>query len=241
LTRRVGSAGTGAAMCLCAWACTGGPDVPEDSDTAETGDTAETDDTGGDTDPLADATLVVGSGVFSGQADCTGFVAVDEGSDLAIVRGPQGGWHVDVSIRGTGLPELADLSIRMVDTQTGTPVMFVDPLRLSVRLISEDGPTTWNGDGCYLGVQAILDFAALGATPPEDTPWTALTGRTMRTEVTLSAEGRSLSDTLTFVMQPDPCDADLTAPGCLCDPESGFRPGFCDASDTDTDTDDAPG
>lgn len=182
----------------------------------------------GDTDPSP--SMQLGVGLYTPEGPCAGFRPVSDGDDVAMVHGPQGGWHVDLAVRGEGLPELVDLTTRLVDEQTGVAMTYVDPIQYTLRLVSEDGPETWNGRGCALGLQSILDPTSVG-TPDAEEPWRALAGRTLRAEVTLAADGLSLSDQRVFVLRPDPCDLDLEAPGCLCDPDAAFRPDLCDDTD----------
>lgn len=214
-------------------ACTSADVEPVHTDDSDTG-AVDTEDTGSidsDTD-LPEPVIELGSGLWGGTPSCTDFVAVPDGGDLAMTHGPQGGWHVDLAVRGQDVPELLSLTLRLLDVQTGSAVTSLDPITTNVRLVGDDPPAPWTGAGCYLGVRAVLDLASLGA-PPAEAPWTTLTGRTMRAEVSAIGDGLTLVDTMSFVMRPDPCDDDLTAPGCLCDPDAGFRPEFCFDTDTD--------
>jgi hypothetical protein len=220
-----------------ALAAAGCPSGGADADPTDTGVDGSVDSAVPDTDtPPVAGMLEVGTGGTMGEIDCDAFVPVAEGDPLAMVHGPQGGWHLDVSIRGTGLPERVVFDVRLVDVQTGTVVSFLDPIRTRVRLVPDPAGEAWTGRGCYLGVQGILDFTSMGADPGDPDRYQVLVDRTVRVEATLSTDDGTWSDAVEVLVRPDPCDADLTQPGCLCDPAAAFQPPFC-ADDTDADTD----
>jgi len=68
----------------------------------------------------------------------TTFEVLRAGQDLELVRGIQGGWHVDVSVRGAGDPfDHLLLEYDGIDVETGMSVVFpadvvVDPSRAQV-------------------------------------------------------------------------------------------------------------
>ncbi len=230
--RRPGTGGDRAwwrGIVLAVSACTAtAKDEPVDS--GEDSDTASPTDS--DTD-VVPAHVELGTGTFGGVASCDGFEAVVDDQPLALVHGVQGGWHLDVSLRGTGLPELAVITYRVVDVALDTVVSQGDPIVTNKRLLGADPDGPWTGEGCYLGLEARIDFTALGEDASDPDRYQALVGRTVRLELAVSDGDTPVAeDTRQVEVAPDPCDADPTAPGCLCDPDAGFRPDFCDP-DTD--------
>jgi hypothetical protein len=84
-------------------------------------------------EPSLEASLEIGTGT---QA----FLPVQ--GELELVAGPQGGWHVDVALRATGIePEGAELVWQGEDAETGERVTFVTTARLSRDSVlpTEDG------------------------------------------------------------------------------------------------------
>lgn len=229
---RAGFVVLGGALAAC------GVDTPPDAvDTDTAVDTAPVVDTDrprdSDTDLPEAMTLEVGTGLFAGSADCGAFVPVPvSGGAVAMVNGPQGGWHLDTSVRVTGAPgELVTLTIAVTDVETGLVVTEEDPLIRNVALVA-DPPGRFAGSGCYLGIQAVFDFGVLGGSGAQ--PWRALADRVLRVAVTARALGvdgladATASDTRTLTILADPCNLDLANPGCPCDPDNVVRPPSCE-------------
>lgn len=207
----------------------GGPPITDDS-VEESG--GEESDTELDSDVVSDAVLELGTGTFGVSSDCSGFIPVVDGEGLAMVHGPQGGWHLDVSLRGHGLPEFAVLETVIVDIESGIHVSMPDPIRHNLRLVSESGGE-WNGSGCYLGLLGVFDPTRLESDPNPDAPFEVILGRSVEVRMKLGTGGddrgfSSVEASMVVVVQPDPCFVDLRSPGCPCDPEASFRPFFCE-------------
>lgn len=200
-----------------AWvACSTGTSADDDTDAASETDTVDTesdtqvngtDETDvvetDETDPgdpcLASPTVLrVGSGE-------TELVPVAPGATVEMVNGPQGGWHVNVSVEVDNTPQLVVLEVTVTDNDSGTVVTDGDPQRFPVALVP---PVfgTWACDGAYPGLQAVLDFTKLGAVAHDPDRWQVLCGH----DITVDVAVRTTLDELlaegsfTAVLQPDP-------------------------------------
>ncbi|MEZ4321765.1 MAG: hypothetical protein R3F61_30095 [Myxococcota bacterium] len=82
------------------------------------------------------------------------FAALAEGDRIPLVSGPQGGWHVDVGLRCTGLdPDGLQLSYSAHDASTLELLSFITGATLSAPLVelTEDG---WD----RLGDRVVFDI-----------------------------------------------------------------------------------
>jgi hypothetical protein len=90
-------------------------------------------------DPLdgAAATLALGAGPSS-------YAPLDEGDELALHMGIQGGWHVYPAARGSGVgPAGCVLAYDLLEPDTG------DSLALSRNILLADNRVLWNEDGSW--------------------------------------------------------------------------------------------
>lgn len=92
-----------------------------------------------------DPTFTLGTGL-------TSFEPLADGNDLDLVYGPQGGWHVDLSLQATGIrPD--DLVLRVGADRDGRTVSYPVETILQERFVREtdDG---WE----RLGDRAVFDI-----------------------------------------------------------------------------------
>ena len=101
------------------------PDAIVDASDAERPDVRDT----GSGEPF----IVIGSGLSE-------FIELEEGDPIEMVMGPQGGWHIDISVRIRGLvPEDLELEINGFDDETDEQVAIRVERILSPRRVLEDG------------------------------------------------------------------------------------------------------
>ena len=102
----------------------------------------------------------------------TAFQPLEDGDEVALIYGPQGGWHVDVALRTTGI-DADGLVLRTGAFLDGTPLAY--PLESELRedwvLPLEDG---WE----RLGDRVVFDIAAdTDVLDSEVELWVSLTDR----------------------------------------------------------------
>lgn len=140
------------------------------------------------------------------------FEALTEGQTLAMVHGPQGGWHLTMAVHGANTDQFVSLEYRVVDVQSQTTITAMDPFAVNVALVP---PVlgTWGCEGSYTGLLGILDFTALGGG---ETAWEVLACRTVSLQATLydAGGGALASDAVEVVVMPDPRDVD--SPPYIC-------------------------
>ncbi len=74
--------------------------------------------------PMMEASFELGTGLTRWQA-------LAEGDSIELVAGPQGGWHVDVSVRGAGVePEGLRLDYYARDAEDGAELSYVTSSQL---------------------------------------------------------------------------------------------------------------
>jgi len=132
-------------------ACSGGGDDGS-GDTSAVGDD---DDVGGDDDDdgvvytgcLADGIAVdPGTGIDS-------YVGIQEGDDMVMVHGPQGGWHIDVGGRVNHTEELVSIEATFTNLADGT-LIAGDQVESRVALVN------WDDAGCsgdFYGQRIFVD------------------------------------------------------------------------------------
>jgi hypothetical protein len=114
-------------LCLCLAFSACGDDAPPDDGERDAGPPA---DLGGE------PRVEIGTGV-------TSFIAIDDGADVELVNGPQGGWHVDVTLR----------------------LFQVDPQELTMRI---EGYDVTSGDSIGIPIERVLTERRV---QPEDDHW----------------------------------------------------------------------
>lgn len=121
------------------------------------------------------ASLAIGAGL-------TAYEPIEDGAELALVMGPQGGYHVDVTFRACGIvPMDARLRVDGFDAETGREVAFeIDRILTERRVRIED-------DGCWTRVGDLLVFDVL--MPSE------IVGREVRVEARVVAEDGTTAST----------------------------------------------
>ena len=128
----------------------------------------------------------VGVGVVTGDpwvelgAGLTTFSPLTDGDPIELVAGHQGGWHVDVSVRGGGFgPDGVILSYEALDATTAESLAFDTYAQLSTGSVipTEDG---W---------ERVDDRIVFDVPDPDE-----VTGRSLVLRVTASLEGGAWSD-----------------------------------------------
>jgi hypothetical protein len=205
--------GTPVVALLAVSMCRHDPDVVSDTDEPSVVD--DTDLTA-DSD-AADACLAGGPVLRIGR----GYLAyepVEPGSELLMVHGPQGGWHVEIAFQAENVPQVVTLEWRATVIETGVDVTangddqaFDAPIDERVMLVpTPTGP--WACTGEWPGERNVFDFRQLADVPATD-PWRALCGVPIRIEAAIRepGAGATLGDVLAttaldVVLQPDPAD-----------------------------------
>jgi hypothetical protein len=132
-----------------------------------------------DTPSSPGTSLAIGTGI-------TAYEPIDDGAELTLVMGPQGGYHVDITFRACGIvPMDARLRVDGFDAETGREVAFeIDRILTERRVRVEE-------DGCWTRVGDLLVFDVL--MPSE------IVGREVRVEARVVAEdGTTASTTRTI-------------------------------------------
>lgn len=102
-----------------------------------------------DAPPTAGTSLAIGTGI-------TAYEAIDDGAELTLVMGPQGGYHVDVAFRACGVAAMdARLRVDGFDASTGAEVA------LEIDRILTDRRVRVEEDGCWVRVGDLLVFDIL--------------------------------------------------------------------------------
>ncbi len=91
------------------------------------------------------------------------FVPLAEGSQLMMISGPQGGWHMLGSVRVTGTGPEVHIQYEIVHKQTGA-IISNNSYNLAL-LMDEECSGTFVGMYGYLGVEELAQGEA--DTPPE--------------------------------------------------------------------------
>lgn len=92
----------------------------------------------------------------------TSFQALENGSSLEVISGPQGGWHLNVAARISGMePEGIQLSYEVRRPGGSTPINFRSVSTLSRRSVVETQPGVFDklGDRAVLNIGAPTDVA----------------------------------------------------------------------------------
>jgi len=145
---------------LMAFACSGGSDKDDTDGTGDDDDVTgdDDDDVMGDDDDddvvytgcLADGlTVDPGTGVDA-------YVGLNDGDDVVMVHGPQGGWHIDVGGLVTNTDQLVSIDAKFIDTDTDTLVAG-DQVEVRQALVG------WDDVGCsgeFFGVRVFVDDLA---------------------------------------------------------------------------------
>lgn len=125
------------------------------------------------------SSLTIGTGI-------TAYEAIEDGAELTLVMGPQGGYHVDIAFRACGIvPMDARLRVDGFDAEVGGEVAFeIDRILTERRVRLED-------DGCWTRVGDLLVFDVLMPTE--------IVGREVRIEARVVAEDGTTASTTRIV------------------------------------------
>lgn len=152
-----------------------------------------------------ESTLEVGTG-------SEGFEELPDGSELTMVHGPQGGWHMYGAIRACSTRDVVTINFRITDLVSGVEVSNND---YRVALVPESDCC-----GVYYNMYGYLDVSEL-ADGDRDTPPELLCGHDLRiTMEATDSDGRDLVDERTVRAVPDEQDVD----DCIIDPgDPGYK------------------
>lgn len=187
-------------------ACTGKTPVTDDSDTdsqvvCDTGPSADTGFQIGVIDPICrceDPTLVIGSGEHT-------WADLPEGSQLEMVHGPQGGWHMLGSAKLCNTRNVATIHFTITDNDSS---VVVSDNTYRVALVTEEDSCC----GYYPGMYGFLSVSDLAEgelnTPPE---LLACHEVTLTMETTDSG-GHSQTESTIVTAIPDPDDSTIACP-----------------------------
>lgn len=194
---------------------TDGDDGTDDTDGEDSdSDTDEPPDTDAEVDPCmadADPVLIIGTG----EDD---FERLQDGDELHMVHGPQGGWHLTGALRVDHSPQFLVLDFEITDVPSG---QVVSDYTHNVAMVPEESGA-WQCKGSYLNILGILDIAPLvddGPTDTDDTgqivrPFDVMCGSQADLHMSLkTADGTAVADeTVRVIVQPDPTDAPECTP-----------------------------
>jgi hypothetical protein len=156
-------------------------DASRDASTSRDGGDTPRDATPSDAPSAADAPSTPGTSLAIGGG-ITAYEPIDDGAELTLVMGPQGGYHVDITFRACGIvPMDARLRVDGFDAETGREVAFeIDRILTERRVRIED-------DGCWTRVGDLLVFDVL--MPSE------IVGREVRVDARVVAEDGTTAST----------------------------------------------
>ncbi len=178
----------------------------DDTTVVETDDTVET-----DTEPV-DACLATTPVLRVGTGESQ-FIAIPPNSDIYMVAGGQGGWHVPISIQVENATESIHYKIRGVDPADES-VVLID-VEGTTAFVPSTGPGgTWECDGYLHNLPGLIDPDTYSLQSGVYA-WEHLCGDDVKITVTLYTIGDNLADltelvsaTINAKLQPDPCDCD---------------------------------
>ncbi len=145
-----------------------------------------------------EASLEIGSGPNQ-------FVPIEEGEDVVMVFGPQGGWHIWGSIRAINTRDVVKIEFQVRDLVSDTIVVDV---KNQVGLAMND-----DCSGTYTGMFGFLDVMHL-AEGDLDTPPELLCNHPIRMSMSMTdTGGRAVTRELDLYARPDAADSETcTAP-----------------------------
>lgn len=142
----------------------------------------------------APSTLRIGTGPLP-------FEPMQDGQDVVMVHGPQGGWHVLAGLRATHVQPIVRIHYT-IDALVSDPPARVSDTRYRVMLVSEE---TCSGD--YPDLFGYLDVRGL-SDGQQDTPPELLDGATLRLTMTVEDDvGNTASTVVDTHAVLDPLDA----------------------------------
>lgn len=110
----------------------------------------------------------------------TRHIPLPQGGSIELVLGPQGGWHLDLTVRAVNLPpDGVTLSYEVRDDTRPTPWNFPVMARLNARRVVADG-VGW----VRVGDRAVLDIRSAQE----------VTGRMVRIDVWATQGGRTVAE-----------------------------------------------
>jgi hypothetical protein len=130
---------------------------------------------------------------------------VADGTDLTMVHGPQGGWHVLASARFTDVSPIVEIHYTIEARSPEGDVALVSDNAYRVQMVQDV-----ECGGFYPGMYGYLNVTALIDEEDEerDTPPELIAGHELvLTMAVIDQEGRTATDTLTGTAALDPMDA----------------------------------
>jgi len=126
------------------------------------------------------------------------FVSVPDGSEVTMIHGPQGGWHILGAIRVENILPIISIHYTITDDLSGVVVSDNKYRVMTVR--------DTDCGAFYPGMYGYLDVGEL-AEDECDTPPELLCGNTLTMQMdVIDGEDRIASDTLSVVAIHDPAD-----------------------------------
>jgi hypothetical protein len=169
-----------------------------------------------------DACLTTGTPTITPGIGERAYEPIEAGAHLAMVNGPQGGWHVTASAFAENLPQRSTVRFVLIHDATGT-VISDSTSNLAFRPTEGE----WACEGSVYNVQAVIDPGLVPSASPGARIWTSLCGVPLTLRVEVSKEGACLAEgERSFIVQPDPCNC------AACDAPEGFP--LCPVTDPDS-------
>lgn len=152
-----------------------------------------------------EATLEPGSNEFPDD-----WYPITDGSEVVVVHGPQGGWHIWGSAKAHNTRNVVQIDIEVYDIPSGA---MIAENGYHVALIKEDTCTgSYPGMFAFVNVDSLTDSELGLDTPPE-----LICYHPLRIEMTATdSGGRVVTKSVEVVGVPDPSDVD----DCVIDAHS---------------------
>ncbi|MES2638814.1 MAG: hypothetical protein V4850_05010 [Myxococcota bacterium] len=129
---------------------------------------------------------------------------VADGTDLTMVHGPQGGWHVLAGARFTDVSPIVEIHYTIEARSPEGEVALVSDNSYRVQMVQDV-----ECGGFYPGMYGYLNVTAL-VEGERDTPPELIAGHELvLTMAVTDQEGRTATDALTGIAALDPMDEDM--------------------------------
>lgn len=151
--------------------------------------------------PDADAACDEAPSVELGDGELA-HAALEDGDEVVMVHGPQGGWHVWISLAFTRLDPQVDVHVTLVDLTRGDTMT-----ELTYELLVPDA------EGCTFELAGLFGFLPYDdlTTPEDESPPVYRACDTFRVCVdVLDVAGRTASDCAEVIAVPDPADGSVS-------------------------------
>ena len=184
---------------LLLWACSG-PDTTDvsdgtdttGSDTTNTTDTTDTTDTVDTNDTVPSDPCLASPAVLKLGTGFEAFEDLEDGDELVMIHGPQGGWHMTGAVTLENSTELVILEFSATHVATGISVSEVTH---PIAMVPTTGGTEWQCMGQALDQYIYLDVEELAAKIDDKkrvTPWALLCGEEIEIRLAAKTPAREL-------------------------------------------------